>query len=256
MRYMIMSGTSDSTKVIEFLKNKSSDNYILATTVTDYGGEIAKNAGASEVISEALNEDTFVEVLNDKNIDVLIDTTHPFAQVATQTAINSAKHANVNYVRYERASTILPETDLIYEVDTFEDGALKAQELLDDGKLMHLAGVMNLQKIVNIIGADDVIVRVLPNNFSITKTQDTGIKAQNIIAMQGVFSKEFNKALMSEYNISVMLTKESGESGGAEEKINAALELGIPVILVKRPIINDLKNYPVVRSIEELNNIL
>ena len=52
MRYMVMSGTSDSTKVIKFLR-EDKNNYILATTVTDYGSEIAKSAGADEVISKA-----------------------------------------------------------------------------------------------------------------------------------------------------------------------------------------------------------
>ena len=41
MRYMVMSGTSDATKVIKFL-HEDKNNYIIATTVTDYGAEIAK----------------------------------------------------------------------------------------------------------------------------------------------------------------------------------------------------------------------
>ena len=53
MRYIVMSGTSDSSKVINFL-SEDENNYILATTVTDYGSKIAKSAGATEVISKAL----------------------------------------------------------------------------------------------------------------------------------------------------------------------------------------------------------
>ena len=74
--------------------------------------------------------------------------------------------------------------------------------------------------------------------------------------MQGTYTKEFNKALMKEYNIKAMLTKESGESGGAEEKINAAIELQIPVILIKRPKIDGIDYYPIVRSIEELAEVI
>ena len=58
MRYMVMSGTSDSTKVIKFL-HEDENNFILATTVTDYGAKIAENAGATEVISKALKEEDF-----------------------------------------------------------------------------------------------------------------------------------------------------------------------------------------------------
>ena len=97
---------------------------------------------------------------------------------------------------------------------------------------------------------------LLNNIFSITKTQDTGVPAANIVAMQGTYSKEFNMAIMKEYNIKAIITKESGESGGAENKINAALELGIPVVLITRPKVEKLNKHIMVRSIEELKEII
>lgn len=252
-----MSGTSDATKVIKFL-SQDENNYILATTVTDYGGKIAESAGATEVIMHALKEEDFIELIKEKNIDILIDATHPFAAVATETAIESSEKAGIKYIRYERASTVLPESDLIHNVESFEEGAVKSRELIEDtdGKLMHLAGVLNLGKITEVVGPEKVVPRVLPNNFSITKTHDTGVPAENIIAMQGTYTKEFNMALMKEYNISAIITKESGESGGAENKINAALELGIPVVLIRRPKVEKLDQHIVVRSIENLKDVL
>lgn len=257
MRYIVMSGTSDATKVIEFL-SRDDNNYILATTVTDYGGKIAEKAGATEVITHALKEEDFVELIKEKNIDTLIDATHPFAAVATETAIESSEKAGIKYIRYERASTILPDSDLIHNVESFEEGAVKSRELLEkgNGKLMHLAGVLNLSKITEVVGPQKVVPRVLPNNFSISKTQDTGVPAENIVAMQGTYSKEFNMALMKEYDICAIITKESGESGGAENKINAALELGIPVVLIKRPKVEKLDNHIMVRSIENLKDVI
>ncbi|WP_455645108.1 precorrin-6A reductase [Methanosphaera sp.] len=257
MRYMVMSGTSDSTKVINFL-SEDKDNYILATTVTDYGSKIAESAGATEVISKALREEDFINVIKEKKIDTLIDATHPFAAVATETAIESCEKAGINYIRYERASTILPESDLIHKVPSFPEGAKKSKELLknEDDKLMHLAGVMTLSEIVKEVNPNQVVVRVLPNTFSITKTQNNGIPASNIVAMQGTYSKEFNMSLMKEYNVTAIITKESGESGGAEEKINAALELGIPVVLVTRPVVKKLENHIIVRSIDKLKEII
>lgn len=257
MRYIVMSGTSDATKVIEFL-SQDDNNYILATTVTDYGAKIAESAGATEVISKALREEDFIDVINEKKIDILIDATHPFAAVATETAIESCEKTEIKYIRYERASTVLSDSKLIYAVESFEEGAKKSKELIQntDGKLMHLAGVLNLSKITEVVGPENVVPRVLPNNFSITKTQETGVPASNIVAMQGTYSKEFNKAIMKEYNISAIITKESGESGGAENKINAALELDIPVVLIKRPNVKKLDNHIMVRSIEELENVL
>lgn len=256
MRYIVMSGTSDATKVIEFL-SQDKNNYILATTVTDYGGKIAENAGASEVISKALKEEDFINVIKEKDIDTLVDATHPFAAVATETAIESCEKAGINYIRYERASTVLPESDLIYYVDSFPEGADTAKELLgEDKRLMHLAGVLNLHTITETLNPEQVVPRVLPNNFSISKTLETGVPAGNIIAMQGTYSKEFNMALMKEYDISAIITKESGESGGAENKISAALELDIPVIIITRPKVEKLDKHIMVRSIDELSKVL
>ena len=63
-------------------------------------------------------------------------------------------------------------------------------------------------------------------------------------------------SLMKEFNVKAVITKESGESGGSEEKINAAIELGLPVILVTRPVVEQIKNHTVVRSIDELKEVI
>jgi precorrin-6A/cobalt-precorrin-6A reductase len=257
MRAIVMSGTSDSSKIINLLSSNS-NNYILATTITDYGAKIAESAGATEVISKALREEDFIKVINEKKIDTLIDATHPFAAIATETAIKSANKTEIKYIRFERPSTILPNSELIIKVPSFQEGAIEANNLLDtpDKKLMHLAGVMTLPEIVKEVNPEQVVPRVLPNTFSISNTQKTNVPAKNIIAMQGTYSKEFNMALMKEYNINAIITKESGESGGTENKIDAAIELGIPVILVTRPHVEGIDKEIVVRSLEELENYI
>ena len=53
--------------------------------------------------------------------------------------------------------------------------------------------------------------------------------------MQGPFSKEMNVALIKEIGASAILTKESGATGGLDEKILAARECGIKVVMVRSP---------------------
>ena len=74
--------------------------------------------------------------------------------------------------------------------------------------------------------------------------------------MQGTFSKNFNKALMDEYDISVIITKESGKTGGTASKIAAALDLGIQVVIVVRPKVVELKNKTIFYNIEDLCSFL
>jgi len=41
--------------------------------------------------------------------------------------------------------------------------------------------------------------------------------------------------LLAEYEAEIFVTKESGDAGGTKIKVAAACNLGIPVVVVKRP---------------------
>ena len=53
--------------------------------------------------------------------------------------------------------------------------------------------------------------------------------------MQGPFSKELNIAQWRQWEIDCVITRESGTEGGLLEKVDAAAELGISVIGIRRP---------------------
>lgn len=247
---MVMAGTKDAANIIKNLK--SSGNFkILATTTTEYGAEIAKASGADKVLSGQLNEKDLINLLITEEIRVLIDATHPFATAATKNAIKSSENAKIKYIRFERPQEKLDESKLIHKVFSFEEAALKANELTE-GRVLHLAGVSTLKHVIEKIDSQRLFARVLPSLDSIQKCLDLGLKQKNIIAMQGTFSKNFNKVLMDEYNISLIITKDSGETGGTPSKINAALELGIHIVLVTRPKISELNNKDVFTSLDEI----
>jgi precorrin-6A/cobalt-precorrin-6A reductase len=71
-----------------------------------------------------------------------------------------------------------------------------------------------------------------------------GIKSPNILALQGPFSHELNKAIFNQYRIDVVVTKDSGKIGGVPEKIQAAMETGIDTVVIQREEIE----YPVICS--------
>ena len=53
--------------------------------------------------------------------------------------------------------------------------------------------------------------------------------------MQGPFSPELNEALYDQFDIQVMVTKDSGKAGGLEEKVLPALAREMDVIVIDRP---------------------
>ncbi len=252
MNIMVMAGTKDAARIIKKLKSTGNSN-ILATTTTSYGADIAEAAGADKVISKGLTEEELIEVIKAEEIDILVDATHPFAAAATRNAIKASETVAIKYVRFERPREVLNDNNLIHKVPSFENAASKALEITkNQDNILHLAGVLTLKSILNEVDSSRVFARVLPSLDSIQKCLDLGLKQENIIAMQGVFSKEFNRALMEEYKISLIITKESGETGGTRTKIDAALELGIDVVLVKRPAVSELENKDTFTDLDEM----
>ena len=252
----VMAGTHDAAIIIKKLK-KCDKFKILATTTTEYGAEIAKSAGADEVLSGQLDETSLQNLIDNKETEVLIDATHPFATNATINAIKASEIAKIEYIRFERPKEDLNENINIHKVSSFEEAALKIFELTGiNDNILHLAGVSTLSNITKKIDVNRIFARVLPSIDSIKKCLDLGLKQENIIAMQGTFSKDLNKAIMKDYNISLILTKESGETGGTSSKITAALELNIPIVIVLRPEVSELKNKTIFYNISDLCNYL
>lgn len=94
-----------------------------------------------------------------------------------------------------------------------------------------------------------ITARILPVIKYLKKAYKIGLKPVNILAAQGPFTTEFNQAAFKEYKADVIVTKAAGKTGGLEEKLKAASQLKIPVIIIKRPEIA----YPVCyHHIEEL----
>jgi len=256
MNIMVMAGTKDAANIIKKLKSAGKFK-VLATTTTKYGAEIAKTAGADEVLSGRLDEKDLTDLIKTGEIKVLVDATHPFAAAATKNAINASEATGIKYIRFERPEENLIEDNLIHNVFSFEEAALKVLEITGkNGRILHLAGVSTLNHITEMVENNRIFARVLPSADSIQKCLDLGLKQENIIAMQGTFSENFNKALIEEYNISVIVTKESGETGGTVSKINAALNSGIDTVIVIRPEVTELKNKTIFTSVNDLCSFL
>ena len=77
--------------------------------------------------------------------------------------------------------------------------------------------------------------RVLPTREGIAACEGADIPHKNIIAMQGPFSYALNRALMEQFAIRFLVTKDGGAAGGFEEKARAAQDTGAQLIVIRRP---------------------
>jgi precorrin-6Y C5,15-methyltransferase (decarboxylating)/precorrin-6A/cobalt-precorrin-6A reductase len=53
--------------------------------------------------------------------------------------------------------------------------------------------------------------------------------------MQGPFSRELNRALLRQFGITIMVTKDGGAEGGFPEKMLAAEDAGVRAFVIGRP---------------------
>ena len=77
--------------------------------------------------------------------------------------------------------------------------------------------------------------RVLPTREGIAACEAAGVPHRNIIAMQGPFTLELNLALMQQFHIRYLVTKDGGSAGGFAEKAQAAAQSGAALVVLRRP---------------------
>ena len=255
MRILLLGGTKDSTNIIEHVKNNY-DAYILTTTTTEYGAKLAKESGSDEVIARPLPKDELTEIITKENIDLLIDATHPFAAHITQTSVSIANELKMPFIRFERPITNLENIDTshIHYVNSFDDAGKLIENEFVEGNVLHFAGANTMEEILKHVSVDRFYPRILKVESSIEKCEMLDIDPDHIIAMTGAATKQENIDLIEKYDASVMITKESGEIGGVYEKIEAANEMDIALIMIKRPKIEMLNKDDVVSDLDEFDS--
>ena len=254
LKIILLGGTKDSTEIIQHLKNNY-DTYILTTTTTEYGSKLATEAGSDETIARPLLKDEIIEIINNSDFDILIDATHPFAEHITQTSISVSKICKIPYIRFERPPLNFENIDtshIIY-AKSFENAGEIISREIPKGTIFHFAGANTMEDVLKNISKDRFYPRILKVEKSIEKCEKLGIENNHIIPMKGAASLKENIDLIEKYHASVMITKESGEIGGVIEKIEAANQKDISLIMIKRPIIKKLDKKDVVSNLEEFD---
>ncbi|MFC0560237.1 precorrin-6A reductase [Halalkalibacter alkalisediminis] len=229
---LFLAGTSDARELAIMLSNAGFK--LLTTVVTDNAAIELRKAGLDVYIGRLKSED-FQSVIKEKGFQAVVDASHPFAEEASLNALSAAKVTGVPYIRYERESQ-LHANEGVTMVESYVEAAEKAFE--KKGVILLTTGSKTLQIFTEkLLNQPDirVIARMLPRKDNMEKCEQLGFPQKDIVAIQGPFTKEFNHALYLQYGVTTMITKESGKVGSVDEKVEAARELGIETIMIKRP---------------------
>lgn len=229
-KIFLIAGTEDGRKLAEFLLEKSFD--VTASVVSDYGRKLLETCAGIKINDKPLDADELTEILRTGDFKFLVDASHPYAQNISANAIQAANAAQIVYVRYERAAVEFAY-DKIFRVESYEAAAVKAREL---GKNIYLTtGSRSLKIFVDMLKDCNLTVRVLPTAEVLAQCEALGLTPKQIVAIQGRFSTELNAELFKHAGAEVIVTKNSGQLGGTDTKIQAAQILNLPVVVIDRP---------------------
>lgn len=228
---LVMSGTKDGRELIQQLSGLGCD--IIATTTTQYGGSLIEGNEGVDIIDHALDVVALAEVMTARNVRVLIDATHPYAINASENAMAASKEANCHYVRYERAE--LEHTSGQW-FNTYDEIIAYLKDR--SGNMLLTIGANNLELFAKHIAHDRIFARVLPMSKILAKCEGYGLNPKNLIAVQGPFSTQYNEAMIRAYDIKFLVTKATAKTGGFDQKIEAAKNMDIELLVLKRPAID------------------
>ena len=250
-KIFLIAGTEDGRKLAALLMQKNFD--VTASVVSDYGRKLLESCAGVKINDKPLDRSELEKILREESFDCLVDASHPYAKNISANAIDAAHAAKIFYVRYERAEVEF-DYEKIFRVESYEAAALKASQL---GKNIYLTtGSRNLKIFVDTLGDCNLTARILPTAEVLAQCESLGLTPKQIVAMQGPFSVELNVELFRHAAAQVIVTKNSGQIGGADTKLEAAKILNLPVVMIDRPKIfypNRAENFADVLKLLEEN---
>ncbi|MBV2354950.1 cobalt-precorrin-6A reductase [Streptomyces sp. J2-1] len=163
--------------------------------------------------------------LRTHRVDALIDATHPFAARITANALRAAADTGTPLVVLRRPGWQPGPNDRWYDVGSLTEAAealpaLGRRVFLSTGRL-GLAAFAHLTELAFVVRSVEPPEPPLPPDL-------------HVVLDRGPFDRVAETELLRAHRIDVLVTKDSGGEATAP-KLAAARELGLPVVVVRRP---------------------
>jgi precorrin-6x reductase len=203
---------------------------VLATTATSYGSSLIAPDENLTIIDFPLDKSEMKKIAEEYKVRLIIDASHPYSEEVKNNALHVSETTGITLLELGRAHVVIPGAA---EFDSYSGAA--DYLLGKDGNVLLTIGSKNL-KYFREREKQKIYARILPLESSLLLCAQSGFVPERIIAMKHIFSTDFEKALMREFDIKYLVTKESGTEGGIMEKAEAAAQSGVEIIVIKRPV--------------------
>jgi len=221
MKVLVVGGTADGRKLATELFELGFD------VIYSIAGIVRKATVPCAVISGGFTQFGGLDkYIIDNQITHIVDATHPFAEKMSNTIAQVSENLSIIAIRFHRKPWPKTDQDNWIEVSAWSE----VFDLLDEHQSLFITAGQIEQEVIDALAAKakHVLLRTampakveLPDNV-------TWLKAI------GPFTFEDEKALLAEFKIQAIISKNSG-GDATYAKIQAAAEIGIPVYQFKRP---------------------
>jgi precorrin-6A/cobalt-precorrin-6A reductase len=177
--------------------------------------------------------------LREHGVHALIDATHPFASRISDHAATAARSAGVPAIILQRPGWQEQQGDRWHRVPDLDAAAQGVPAM---GRRAFLT--IGRQEVAAFAGVSDVWFLIR----SIEPPEPPLPAAHELLLARGPFTLGAERTLLREQGVDVLVTKDSGGQA-TSAKLEAARELGLPVLVVDRPALP--AGVPVVRSVPE-----
>lgn len=241
----VFSGTRDGNHIAKKISDFGLP--VIISTATTTGGEQAQvSVPQAKIFSGTIGETARTDLLKQHAPRVIVDATHPFAIRIQAQLRRIADSTGIPLIRWERPSLPVPSSAI--QAQSVEHAISLLPQL--GQRILMTTGSRDLETFTRAFPEKDWFCRIMPDVDSLEAARKAGIPVSRTLAMLGPFSSDLNAALLRDWNITGVITKESGSEGGFTEKLAAANSLSIPVIVINRPV-RDLSH-----AVSDLNELL
>ena len=227
MKILVVGGTADGRKLATELFELGFD------VIYSIAGIVRKATVPCAVISGGFTVlGGLQQYIVSQEITHIVDATHPFAQTMSNTIAEAGDALSIPAIRFHRQPWIKTQQDNWVEVSNWSE---VIAQMAEHQSIFVTAGQIN-QAVIDALAASvkHVLLRTAMPAKAILPDNVTWLKAI------GPFLFEDEKALLAEYKIEAIISKNSG-GAATYAKIQAAAQVGIPVYQFKRPALKPLQ---------------
>jgi precorrin-6A/cobalt-precorrin-6A reductase len=222
-RLLILGGTGDAVKLAAQTVNLPG----LATITSLAGRTSEPGTVASETrVGGFGGEAGLVEYLRSNAIDLLIDATHPFAAQISWNAAHAASAVGIPALMLIRPAWVRDRQDNWIEVESINRAVAAIPTTA--ARIFLTIGRQQLAPFATLTDRWCLMRSIDP------PAADIPLPPGKILLDRGPFSLEQERQLLRDYRIDAIVSKNSG-GDATYAKMIAARELGLPVVMVQRP---------------------